>query len=194
MNCTWTKTNTTNQKAPNYKSTLPVPIELYSKAKVIIGFSQGGLLAIACALKGEKCRLVITAGTPNADWIDPFIERTMPSSKRYLKIVFLTGETDEIVPSNSTKKLFDKLHNRGIICEFRPFPGNHFFPVTSKHVEEYKRDVDAWQFRAGSEQSVQIQTEELEVLRSIYMDGLEDRGQQPLCPAHKLHHNLTLFL
>jgi hypothetical protein len=56
---------------------------------VIVGFSQGGLLAVAAGLRIDSVRLVIVAGAPMDAhyWLEPFFRKTSVGKARKLTIL-----------------------------------------------------------------------------------------------------------
>ena len=105
--------------------------------EAIIGFSQGGTLATVLALSGAlpNVRCVITAGSP-------FIEEAfevaseLSNSSSFIGYdiakLHLAGETDAMVPADSTRELCEKGGNGKLILHEQ----GHLFPTRSARVKE----------------------------------------------------------
>jgi predicted esterase len=105
----------------------------------ILGFSQGGLLGTALVLTGAfpKVKAVLTAGSPFVEDAFQCGEALAPDTdtihrgKSIPKLHF-AGQTDEMVPVKSTKRLCEeggnghlRLHEKG-----------HLFPTKAAYVNE----------------------------------------------------------
>ena len=103
----------------------------------IIGFSQGGTLATALALSGAlpNVRCVITAGAPFvAEAFEVASELSNSSSLNgyHMPKLHLAGETDAMVPADSTRELCEKGGNGKLILHEQ----GHLFPTRSARVKE----------------------------------------------------------
>ena len=103
----------------------------------IIGFSQGGTLATSLAVSGvlPSIRVVITAGSPyipEAFEIATELSKTSNSNGLDIPKLHMAGETDAMVPVDSTSELCEKGGNGQLIVHDQ----GHLFPTRSARVRE----------------------------------------------------------
>jgi hypothetical protein len=68
-----------------------------------------------------------------------------------------------------TQALFSRVQtNTKATCIFEEFEGKHHFPVTTKYLQRFSGLLGALGDRVGSLEAAKLQSEELEVLQSIY--------------------------
>jgi predicted esterase len=103
----------------------------------IMGFSQGGLLGTALVLTGAfpKVKAVLTAGSPFVEDVFQCAESlamdhdTIQRGKSIPKLHF-AGETDSMVPVESTKTLCDQGGNGRFVLHEK----GHLFPTKAQYV------------------------------------------------------------
>ena len=103
----------------------------------IIGFSQGGTLATSLAVSGvlPSIRVCITAGSPYIpEAFEIATELSKTSTRNGLDIpkLHMAGETDEMVPVDSTSELCENGGNGQLIVHDQ----GHLFPTRSARVRE----------------------------------------------------------
>jgi predicted esterase len=107
---------------------------------VLLGFSQGGVLATALALSGAipNVRAVVTAGSPMVDEAFQVArimanndEATVEHGKMIPKYHF-AGETDAMVPVESTRTMCQEGGNGVLVLHEK----GHMFPTRAQYVNE----------------------------------------------------------
>ena len=103
----------------------------------IIGFSQGGTLATSLAVSGvlPSIRVCITAGSPYIpEAFEIATELSKTSTRNGLDIpkLHMAGETDEMVPVDSTRELCENGGNGQLIVHDQ----GHLFPTRSARVRD----------------------------------------------------------
>ena len=108
----------------------------------ILGFSQGGTLAAGLALSGllPNVRCVVTAGAPCTSAVleagrgrrGGTCDGSM-SGDAAVPMLHFAGETDDMVPVESTRELCDRAGRRGRLVVHEK---GHLFPTRSVYVKE----------------------------------------------------------
>ncbi len=100
------------RKRLNKFSLSPIPL---SKT-FLLGFSQGGAMALATGCEFSFAGLIICSGYPHRDW----------SPQKDVPPILLThGNCDEVVPSYASEKIFNLLKANHSICDLHIFNGGH---------------------------------------------------------------------
>ncbi len=87
---------------------------------VLLGFSQGGAMALASGCELPLAGLICCSSYPHPEWI--------PSKN--IPPVFLThGTNDDVVPYVACEKIVSSLKKIGIMAELVTFQGGHEIPV-----------------------------------------------------------------
>tara|TARA_Y100001968_G_scaffold326136_1_gene368645 strand:+ start:10623 stop:11228 length:606 start_codon:yes stop_codon:yes gene_type:complete len=87
---------------------------------VILGFSQGGAMALASGCKLPLAGLICCSAYPHPGWNVPL---KMPP-------LFLShGQYDEVVPYEAAQKLEQMISNQGLEIEVQTFYGGHEIPL-----------------------------------------------------------------
>eukprot|EP00977_Amphora_coffeiformis_P020093 scaffold7832_cov164-Amphora_coffeaeformis.AAC.7 len=104
----------------------------------LLGFSQGGTLATALALSGAiPVQALVTAGAP--DFQDVFDEIHSTETGLAVPKLHFAGETDDIIPVESTQQLCSRAGNGQLVCHEK----GHLFPTKAQYVNqmiEFLRD------------------------------------------------------
>jgi phospholipase/carboxylesterase len=88
---------------------------------IVTGFSQGGLVTLALAIHHDD---VVGHALPIAGWLPPPLEPTYRRSDLvYPAIRAMHGRSDQIVPLEDTRALFDRLASRRFDVELVEFEG-----------------------------------------------------------------------
>jgi phospholipase/carboxylesterase len=88
---------------------------------VVMGFSQGGMLAWAIAVKHPRA---FAAVFPIAGFLFPeMLERVRVDAAAMPKIVAFHGDADPLVPIDEDRKGVRALEKRGVRAELRVYPG-----------------------------------------------------------------------
>jgi len=100
------------QKRINFFSRSSVPLE----KSVILGFSQGGAMALAGGLDLPMAGVVACSAYPHPNWYPP--KKSPP--------IFLThGLDDDVVPYEASKRLIRALKNNKLEADVNLFEGGH---------------------------------------------------------------------
>ena len=86
---------------------------------VMLGFSQGGAMALASGCDLPIAGLICCSGYPHPNW--------MPSEVRP-PVALFHGEQDQVVPSSASETLFSLLEESGADVELFRFKGGHEIP------------------------------------------------------------------
>ncbi|AKT43617.1 phospholipase [Chondromyces crocatus] len=100
---------------------------------VVTGFSQGGALSFALALRHPD---LVAAAFPIGGWVPPAILAASADAKGVPPIVALHGEDDARVPIGPTREAVAALAARGIKVELKGYPG-----VGHSISQEMRQDV-----------------------------------------------------
>ena len=104
------------QRRIKFFSRVSIPLE----KTVILGFSQGGAMALAAGLDLPIAGVVACSAYPHPNWVPP--KQSPP--------IFLThGLNDEVVPYEASRKLIGALRDNELDVELDVFDGGHQIPL-----------------------------------------------------------------
>ena len=87
------------------------------KKTILLGFSQGGAMAIDVGCQLDIGLIVSCSGYPHPNW---------KPEKKYPPILISHGLMDEVVPISASKNIYQKIKNISQnICELKEFVGYH---------------------------------------------------------------------
>jgi phospholipase/carboxylesterase len=88
---------------------------------IVAGFSQGGMLSYALALRRPE---LVELSHPISGLLpEPLWPKNKPAGARYPRIAAMHGDADELVPIEPTRRLTSHLRALGHDVELREFPG-----------------------------------------------------------------------
>ena len=89
---------------------------------ILLGFSQGAAMSIASGIEFDFGLIVACSGFLHPDWEPP---------KRIPRVLLSHGIQDQIVPSNKSREIFQKLQSvSNSQCELIEFNGNHEIDIS----------------------------------------------------------------
>ena len=89
---------------------------------IVTGFSQGGMLSLALALREPE---LFDLAVPMASWLPRYlVEESLDADAIYPEIRLLHGVDDPIVPMAPARALSEELRRRGLPVHFREFPAD----------------------------------------------------------------------
>ncbi len=97
-------------------STPQIPLE----RTALLGFSQGGAMALASGCEMPLAGLIACSGYPHPDWICP---ASCPP------VLLAHGLKDEVVPYAASEKLLSSLKANNIQSELLTFDAGHLIPT-----------------------------------------------------------------
>lgn len=109
---------------------------------VITGFSQGGMMSFAVAVKYPR---QVSAAFPMGGWLPPPLWPSQRASAEQPRIVALHGEADRRVPLGPTRQSVEALKRKGYPVELHTFPGvRHAVPpaLRAELFEQLSRALD----------------------------------------------------
>jgi phospholipase/carboxylesterase len=88
---------------------------------VVMGFSQGGMLSFALALRHPE---LVALSLPMSGFLpEPLWPADKPKGKRFPRIAAVHGDADEIVPIEPARRLVAELERLGYPASLREYPG-----------------------------------------------------------------------
>lgn len=93
----------------------------------IVGFSQGGMMAIDYALKSSKVKKVALLSTSICDY--PNLVKKIENADRSLEIFQSHGDKDDILPLEYGQYLYNTLTDNNFKVTFYEFNGGHEIPL-----------------------------------------------------------------
>ena len=100
------------------------------KKTILLGFSQGGAMAVDVGCQLEMGLIVSCSGYPHPKW-NP--------KKKYPPIIISHGLMDEVVPISASKNIYQKIKSISQnLCEFDEFDGYHQIDPNLLHIINLK--------------------------------------------------------
>ena len=87
---------------------------------VILGFSQGGAMALGCGCELSMAGVICCSAYPHPDWNPP--KKTPP-------VLLLHGKHDEVVPCEASRRLLLSLRENKSDADIVLFEGGHEIPT-----------------------------------------------------------------
>lgn len=87
---------------------------------IVVGFSQGGMLTFALALKFPD---LVSAAFPIAGWMPVELIPARDAKKTYPKIIAMHGTADDVLPIGPTRDAVAKMKERGYSVELLEYAG-----------------------------------------------------------------------
>ena len=100
---------------------------------VILGFSQGGAMALAAGSELPLAGLIGCSSYPHPNWV---LSETSPP------ILLLHGMQDEIVPIEASRKILSSLKKKKLDVDFLEFQGGHEIPQET--LPRIQRALNNW--------------------------------------------------
>ncbi len=100
-------------------STVNIPLE----ATVLLGFSQGGAMAIAAGCDLPLAGLIACSAYPHPNWKAP-VSRP--------PVLLLHGQSDDVVPASASLSLKNALEQGHQLCDYQSFQGGHTIPAEAQ--------------------------------------------------------------
>ncbi len=100
-------------------STVNIPLE----ATVLLGFSQGGAMAIAAGCDLPLAGLIACSAYPHPNWKAP-VSRP--------PVLLLHGQSDDVVPASASLSLKNALEQGNQLCDYQSFQGGHTIPAEAQ--------------------------------------------------------------
>ena len=106
-----------------------IPLE----ATVLLGFSQGGAMAVAAGCDLPLAGLIACSAYPHPNWQAPVIRPP---------VLLLHGRNDEVVPHSAALALKNELAQSNQTCDVFSFDNGHAIPVEAQ--AEMKKALKRW--------------------------------------------------
>jgi phospholipase/carboxylesterase len=100
---------------------------------VLIGFSQGGAMALHVGCNLPLAGVISCSGYPHPGWKPP---ATRPP------VLLLHGQQDDVVPAAAANKLLELLRPGANPCCLKTFPGGHGIPEEAQ--SSMKESIGSW--------------------------------------------------
>ena len=107
--------------------------EIPLKATVLLGFSQGGAMAIAAGCDLPLAGLIACSAYPHPNWQAPVIRPP---------VLLLHGRNDDVVPYSAAVALNNDLSQGDQTCDVFSFDNGHAIPVSAQ--AEMKKALKRW--------------------------------------------------
>ena len=107
--------------------------EIPLKATVLLGFSQGGAMAMAAGCDLPLAGLIACSAYPHPNWQAPVIRPP---------VLLLHGRNDEVVPHSAALALKNELAQSNQTCDVFSFDNGHAIPVEAQ--AEMKKALKRW--------------------------------------------------
>nr|WP_114993654.1 dienelactone hydrolase family protein [Synechococcus sp. UW179A] len=100
---------------------------------VLIGFSQGGAMALHVGCNLPLAGVISCSGYPHPGW--------QPPSNRP-PVLLLHGRNDDVVPAAAAEKLLELLGSGSSECSLKTFAGGHSIPLAAQ--EAMAESIMSW--------------------------------------------------
>ena len=117
------------KKRINILSSKEIPLE----ATVLLGFSQGGAMAMAAGCDLPLAGLIACSAYPHPKWQAPLIRPP---------VLLLHGRQDDVVPHSAALTLKEELVQSNQACDLFSFDNGHAIPVEAQ--AEMKKALKRW--------------------------------------------------
>ncbi len=107
--------------------------EIPLKATVLLGFSQGGAMAVAAGCDLPLAGLIACSAYPHPNWQAPVIRPP---------VLLLHGRNDDVVPYSAAVALNNDLSQGDQTCDVFSFDNGHAIPVNAQ--AEMKKALKRW--------------------------------------------------
>ena len=107
--------------------------EIPLNATVLLGFSQGGAMAMAAGCDLPLAGLIACSAYPHPNWQAPVIRPP---------VLLLHGQHDEVVPHSAALTLKQELGQSNQACDLFSFDNGHAIPVEAQ--AEMKKALKRW--------------------------------------------------
>ena len=107
--------------------------EIPAEATVLLGFSQGGAMAVAAGCDLPLAGLIACSAYPHPNWQAPVIRPP---------VLLLHGRNDDVVPYSAAVALNNDLSQGDQTCDVFSFDNGHAIPVTAQ--AEMKKALKRW--------------------------------------------------
>ena len=108
-------------------------VEIPLKATVLLGFSQGGAMAVAAGCDLPLAGLIACSAYPHPNWQAPVIRPP---------VLLLHGRNDDVVPYEAAIALNNDLSQSNPTCDVFSFDNGHAIPVEAQ--AEMKKALKRW--------------------------------------------------
>jgi phospholipase/carboxylesterase len=107
--------------------------EIPAEATVLLGFSQGGAMAVAAGCDLPLAGLIACSAYPHPNWQAPVIRPP---------VLLLHGRNDDVVPYSAAVALNNDLSQGDQTCDVFSFDNGHAIPVNAQ--AEMKKALKRW--------------------------------------------------